>query len=417
MTNPTIQVQQVSKRYRIGKGTSLVSLLADLGKRNGQADQYHWAVKNVSFELQPGEALGIIGPNGAGKTTLLKILSHVTAPTSGAVKLNGRFSALIELGAGFHQDLTGRENIYLNGTILGMRRSEINARFDQIVEFAGIGNFLDTPVKRYSSGMYARLGFAIAAHIDPQILLVDEVLAVGDYAFQLKCYARMKELRAKGTSLIFVSHNLEAVREVCDRGLVMFRGEAIFQGTAAEAVVAYSDAIRQSAREAKMTAPMEDGLSQRVMTFDAEIKRVRLLDAAGQSISMLQSGDYARVVLDVCFHQDVAEPIFSLNIRTPSGQLVYDTTTKWLGVATGSFKANEQCQVEFAMKMPLLDGEYQLDIDIADAMFSHFYDRIEGAVSFWVKDDNSAKGLVDLKACATITRLGIGEEQHELAKS
>ena len=187
--------------------------------------------REVNFELQPGKALGIIGPNGAGKTTILKILAHVTQPTSGEMLINGRLAALIELGAGFHPDLTGRENIYLNGAILGMRKSDIKARFDRIVDFAGIGEFLDTPVvKRYSSGMYARLGFAIAAHVEPQVLLVDEVLAVGDYAFQMKCYARMDELRAAGSSLIFVSHNFEAVRRVCDTGLVMYRGENVFQG-------------------------------------------------------------------------------------------------------------------------------------------------------------------------------------------
>ena len=214
---------------------------------------------------------------GQEKPPFFKLLSRVTRPTSGDINVNGRLSALIELGAGFHQDLTGRDNIYLNGTILGMRRSEITSRFDQIVEFAGIGKYLDTPVKRYSSGMYARLGFAIAAHVDPQVLLVDEVLAVGDYAFQIKCYARMEELRRNGATLIFVSHNLEAVRQVCDRGLVMYRGEAIFQGSAPEAVVAYSDAIRQAARQTQVEVPLEEGLSQRIMTFDAEIERVRLL--------------------------------------------------------------------------------------------------------------------------------------------
>ena len=273
----SIQVVNLSKRYRIGKGhLSLRSLLGN--RKNGQPEQYHLAVSDVTFSLQPGEALGVIGPNGAGKTTILKLLSRVTKPTSGTINVNGRMSALIELGAGFHQDLTGRDNIFLNGTILGLRRSEIRARFDKIVEFAGIGKYLDTPVKRYSSGMYARLGFAIAAHVDPEVLLVDEVLAVGDYPFQMKCYARMDELRTKGTSLVLVSHNMDAVRRVCGKGLVMYRGKSIFQGTSAEAIVAYSSALREAAREAQITPPSEGGLSERVMTFDAEIERVRLLD-------------------------------------------------------------------------------------------------------------------------------------------
>jgi len=183
----SIQFEQVSKRYRIGRG--IPTLRGLLQSRNTlQSDRYHWALQDVSFELGAGESLGVIGPNGAGKTTILKLLSRVTFPTSGKIKVNGRSSSLIELGAGFHPDLTGRENVYLNGTILGLRRSEIKERFDQIVDFAGIGQYLDTPVKRYSSGMYARLGFAVAAHVDPEILLVDEVLAVGDMAFRRKCY-------------------------------------------------------------------------------------------------------------------------------------------------------------------------------------------------------------------------------------
>ena len=199
---PSIVLDQISKRYRTGTGlTNFRDLFTD--RRNTAPEKYHWAVKDVNFSLQPGDALGIIGPNGAGKTTLLKLLSRVTKPTSGNIHVNGRLSALIELGAGFHPDLAGRDNIFLNGTILGMRRSEIKSRFDEIVDFAGIGDYLDTPVKRYSSGMYARLGFAIAAHVDPQILLVDEVLAVGDYAFQQKCYARMDELRSHGTIFNF----------------------------------------------------------------------------------------------------------------------------------------------------------------------------------------------------------------------
>lgn len=406
MSKALIQLSQISKRYRLGRGfVSLRGILADKSRREAHPEQYHWAVKDVSFEVQPGEALGIIGPNGAGKTTILKILSRVTSPTCGEMRVNGRLSALIELGAGFHPDLTGRENIFLNGTILGMSKSEIKARFDQIVDFAGIGQFLDTPVKRYSSGMYARLGFAIAAHVDPQILLVDEVLAVGDYAFQMKCYARMQELRSKGTSLIFVSHNLEAVRQVCDRGLVMYRGEAIFQGSAMDAIVAYSNAIRQSAREAPVSVPSEEGLSQQIMTFDAEIQNVRLLNVAGQPVNAIRSRELVTLAIDVLFHKPVTQPIFSLNIRTPDGYLIYDTTTRWMGIDTPSFCANERCRVEFQIEPPLLEGEYQIDVDVADANLSHYYDRLERALGFWVKGDNSAKGLVDLGAQVRITQV------------
>ncbi|MDQ3249908.1 MAG: ABC transporter ATP-binding protein, partial [Chloroflexota bacterium] len=369
------------------------------------------AVNEVSFALQPGEAMGIIGPNGAGKTTILKLLASVTYPTSGNIHVNGRSSALIELGAGFHPDLTGRENIFLNGTILGMRRAEIRARFDQIVEFAGIGAFLDTPVKRYSSGMYARLGFSIAAHVDPDVLIVDEVLAVGDYSFQQRCHARMDELRARGTALIFVSHDMDAIRRVCDRGFVMYRGNNIFQGSAAEAVVAYSDAVRNAARSVQSTTS-EGGLAERVMTFDAEIEGVTLLDANRRPVSVVQSGASVTVGVDVKFHKDVEEPIFSFTIRTTDGRIVYDTTTRWKKIRTPNFVAGERCQVEYSLDLPLLEGEYDLGVDVIATDFSHYYDRLERAMGFWVKSADGAQGLVDLDAKVAFHRLALNGVGH-----
>lgn len=411
---PSIIVNQVCKRYRMGAGlTNLREIFAP--RKDSASVKYHWAVKDVSFELQPGDALGVIGPNGAGKTTILKLLSQVTQPSSGKIQVNGRLSALIELGAGFHPDLTGRENIFLNGTILGMRRAEIKKRFDEIIAFAGIGDYLDTPVKRYSSGMYARLGFAIAAHVDPQVLLVDEVLAVGDYPFQMKCYARMEELRRKGTALIFVSHNLEAVREVCNRGLVMYRGQAIFQGASADAVVAYSDTIREAARQGPSDVPEELGLSQRVMTFDAEIAGVSLLDNQGNSLSTVQSGSSVCVAVDVVFNKNVQQPVFSLMIRTPDGRMIYDTTTRWMNFETPSFSAGERCRVEFRLDLPLLDGMYELGVDITDTNFSHFYDYLERALGFSVVGSKGAKGLVDLGAHVAIKPLFVREVEYATA--
>lgn len=401
---PSIRFEHVTKRYRIGR--QLPSLREALGSLRTQTqEQVHWAVNDVSFQLQPGEALGVIGPNGAGKTTILKLLSKVTQPSSGKIQVNGRFSALIELGAGFHPDLTGRENIYLNGAILGMKKSEIRARFDEIVAFSGIEQYIETPVKRYSSGMYARLGFAIAAHVDPEVLIIDEVLAVGDYAFQQKCHARMDALRAKGTSLIFVAHNMEAVRRVCDKGLVMYRGNAIFQGSAAEAVIAYSEAVRRSARESQLQVPVEDGLSQRVMTFDAEIEHVHLLNSNREPVTVFDSGTAATIAVDVRFHKAVQQPIFSMTIRTTDGRMIYDTTTRWQNLQTPSFAAGEQCRVEFTLAdLNLLDGEYELGVDVIATDFSHYYDRLERAMGFWVKSSSEAQGLVDLSANVTFHR-------------
>lgn len=400
---PAIIVNNLSKQYRVGKGlTSLREMFSS--RKDKISKKYRWVVKDVNFEVAPGESLGIIGPNGAGKTTILKMLSRVTKPTLGDISVNGRISALIELGAGFHPDLTGRENIFLNGAILGMQRSEIKSQFDNIVDFAGIGEYLDTPVKRYSSGMYARLGFAIAAHVNPQVLLVDEVLAVGDFSFQMKCFSLMDTLRKNGTSMIFVSHNMDAVRRVCDRGLVMYRGEAIFNGKAAEAVVAYSDAIRESARQKQVEVPEEDGISQRVMTFDMEIEHVTLLNEADQIVTSLPTGSKAKIVLDIVSHKEIHQPVFSLVIRTPDGMVVYDTMTRWMELPTPDFHPGDRYKIEFAINLPLLNGTYEVSVDIVSSDLSHFYDYMERALAFSVISSKQSQGLVDLGTSITFQK-------------
>jgi ABC-type polysaccharide/polyol phosphate transport system ATPase subunit len=397
---PVIELKSISKRYRLGR--KLPGWRALLGKSEPAATETHWALRDINLELRPGESMAIVGPNGAGKTTLLKILSRVTRPTVGEMIVSGRLAALIELGAGFHPDLTGRENIFLNAAILGMHKSEIRARFDEIVAFSGVSEFLDTPVKRYSSGMHARLGFAIAAHLDPQILLVDEVLAVGDHAFQTRCYARMAHLRSNGTTLIFVSHNLDAVRRVCDRGLVLYGGQVAFQGGSAEAVLAYSDAIRDAARNALPRVPLENGLAERVMTFDAEIERIRLFDASRRQARVLTTGAAASVVLDVRFNRDVRRPIFSIRVDTPEGELVYATTTRWIGMETHDYAAGERCCIEFSVSLPLLDGTYELGADIAAADLTHYYDVSHRAVGFQITGSGETQGLVNLGAQVTV---------------
>jgi lipopolysaccharide transport system ATP-binding protein len=244
---PVIQFENVSKSYRLGlTRTSLPSLISTWARmslyRKSTKDSKNkilWALQDISFKLNQGESLALIGPNGAGKTTILKLLAHITQPTSGVIKSDGRISALIELGAGFHPDLTGGENIYLNGSILGLTRKEIEARFDEIVAFSDLDEFIYTPVKRYSSGMVVRLGFAVAACIEPEILLVDEVLAVGDAAFREKCLNRIKSLLEKGTSIIFVSHNLYLVKAICSSSLYLQKGRIIYSGTTTEAIKLY----------------------------------------------------------------------------------------------------------------------------------------------------------------------------------
>ncbi len=249
MSAPIIEVKNLAKHYRIGAapGGSFDTLrdrvAAIFQRRPGKAADKHvdfWALHDVTFDVQPGEVLGIIGANGAGKSTLLKILSRITEPTRGEVVLRGRVASLLEVGTGFHPELTGRENIFLNGVVLGMKRREVLRRFDEIVAFAGVEKFLDTPVKRYSSGMYVRLAFAVAAHLDPEILIVDEVLAVGDSAFQEKCLGKMHEMAAGlGRTVLFVSHNMAAIESLTTRALYLEKGTGVFIGATGEAVKTY----------------------------------------------------------------------------------------------------------------------------------------------------------------------------------
>lgn len=393
----TVQAINLSKRYRIGHAPlSLRSLLGS--KKYSQDDRYHWAVKDVCFGLKPGESLGIIGPNGAGKTTILKLLSRITYPTEGEISMDGRFSALIELGAGFHPDLTGRENIFLNGTILGMRREEIQERFDRIVEFAGIGDYLDTPVKRYSSGMYARLGFSVAAHVDPEILLVDEVLAVGDMAFQKKCYDHMLKLRDKGTTLIFISHNLQAIQRVCSSCMVMYRGHKVFEGSPAEATAEYSNIIRRSAVELSHLGPVESGIAQRVMTHKGVIRDIAMLNQDGEPALTVRSGETVRVRAKIAFHETSPSPVFACLIQKPDGQFVYNYTTYWADLTTPTFEANTTAEIEFSLKINLVEGMYYLGLNLAYSDLSRYYDRIDRALDFFVVGGDGARGVADLRA-------------------
>jgi lipopolysaccharide transport system ATP-binding protein len=248
MTNAAIEVCRVWKRFRRGETHDSLRDLVPAATRRliglrpkgaRVASREFWALKDISFQVKPGEIVGIIGANGAGKSTILKILSRILRPNSGRVCLNGRLSALIEVGAGFHPDLTGRENVYLNGTILGMRRAEITRKFDEIVAFAEIEEFIDTPVKRYSSGMYLRLAFAVAAHLEPEILIVDEVLAVGDTRFQRKCLTKMQDVGQQGRTVLFVSHNMPAITRLCERAILLDQGRLIQDGPSPQTVKAY----------------------------------------------------------------------------------------------------------------------------------------------------------------------------------
>ena len=262
MSDVAIRVEGLSKQYRIGVAPEKYKMMRDvvasaltaplralrsIGKSNSDADpQSFWAVQDVSFEIKRGEVVGVIGRNGAGKSTLLKLLARITEPTRGEAEIHGRIGALLEVGTGFHQELTGRENVFLNGAILGMRREEIVRKFDEIVEFAEVSKFIDTPVKRYSSGMHLRLAFSVAAHLEPEILLVDEVLAVGDVAFQKKCVGKMEDVASQGRTVLFVSHNLAAIKELCQTSIVLNGGRMAYRGPVVQGLAHYGQLLTSS---------------------------------------------------------------------------------------------------------------------------------------------------------------------------
>jgi lipopolysaccharide transport system ATP-binding protein len=275
-----------------------------------------WALRDVTFEIEPGEAVGIIGRNGSGKSTLLQLLSGVTAPTTGEVRVSGRIAPLLSVGVGFHPELTGRENIFVNGAILGLRRADVAARIEQIIDFAEVRDFIDTPVKFYSSGMFVRLGFAVAAHVDPDVLLIDEVLAVGDFAFQRRCFDHMAKLRSEGTTVVLVSHNASAVEQFCDRGIVLRSGNMVFDGPVHDAISMYHRSL------GAVDTPRERG----ELPFDvdvAETAAAELVGPDGKATARFTAGETATLRVRLRAHEPVRHPFLSIEVLSEDGVMLY----------------------------------------------------------------------------------------------
>jgi ABC-type polysaccharide/polyol phosphate transport system ATPase subunit len=361
-----IDFDHVSKRYQVGTGrSSLRELIPNLFNRltggNGRKNERDiiWALEDVSLQVDRGETLGIIGRNGAGKTTVLKLLSRITHPTRGEIRIDGRTSALIELGAGFHPDLTGRENIYLNASILGLKRKEIDRRFEDIVAFAELAPFIDTPVKRYSSGMYARLGFSVAAHVDPDILLVDEVLSVGDVIFQQKCLRRIQEFQSAGKSIVFVSHNLVSVQKICSRVIWLERGRIASQGAPQEVVNDYL--YQQMSTKIEATSSEPGAIPIRYGSGEAEIEAVHILDRTGHKRDFFDAGEEIVVQVDYCAHERIESANFLLVVTNGEGMKLSGTDLKrgradpLSPIEAG--KGSVQCRFG---KLPLRPGVYFL---------------------------------------------------------
>jgi lipopolysaccharide transport system ATP-binding protein len=392
---PAIRVENLSKSYRIHHAgqkapyrtlrESLVEAArAPWRRRPGDESRTEefWALKGVEFEVQPGEVVGIIGRNGAGKSTLLKILSRITEPTNGRVGLRGRVGSLLEVGTGFHPELTGRENIYLNGSILGMSRREINKKFAEIVEFAEIERFLDTPVKRYSSGMYVRLAFSVAAHLDPEIMIIDEVLAVGDFSFQKKCLGKMGEVSRSGRTILFVSHNIAAIEALCERCLLLSFGRLESEGPTEEILAEYvkSDVANPFGRLDLTAHPGRSGASTAIMS------EVVLGDGVDEPVSSIRMGSHLSVRVSYDLEGRAIRPVLGLVFRTALGSAVFGVNNRFIydkSVDNYSSYGNITCNIN---NIPLMPGIYSIDMFFGD--YHHDLDIIHNAILFEVVESD-----------------------------
>ncbi len=390
MTESAIRAQGIGKAYRIGRVRDAFPTFREAVMRglaapfrrlvggNGASDELFWALDDVSFDVQPGEVVGIIGRNGAGKSTLLKIFSRITEPTRGRAELGGRVASLLEVGTGFHPELTGRENIYLNAAILGMRRAEIRRKFDEIVAFAETERFLDTPVKRYSSGMYVRLAFAVAAHLEPEILLVDEVLAVGDAEFQRKCLGRMSEVARGGRTVLFVSHNMVAIESLCRRAILLDSGRLIDEGPPAKVIERYLSAFRGHMGNVSLAERTD-----RAGTGQARYTAIRFLDDAGQPVASVPMGGALTVELDFVAHRALARPRFLLIFVNPLGQTVFHAKTHAALDAMPQVQRGGTVRCRFPA-LNLVPGMYTVTARINDQVAARV-DGVEGAAAIEVR--------------------------------
>jgi lipopolysaccharide transport system ATP-binding protein len=389
MSNIALEVDHIFKKFKRGElYDSLRDLIPALASRflkdqskQTLEDREFWVLHDVSFQVERGQAVGIIGSNGAGKSTILKLLTGIMRPTKGTIKVNGRLSALIEVSAGFHPDLTGRENIFLNGAILGMGRKEIQQRFDEIVAFSGLAEFIDTPVKRYSSGMFARLGFSVAAHVDPDILIVDEVLSVGDFAFQKKCMERMTQVMHSGATVVFVSHNLRAVADLCPQSLLLDRGRVMMIGPTDEVIRKYLVATQER--------------RNRNLGQDLCIANIQVRGVDGQR-NLFQSGDRAYVDVEVNSRGNYERLAVVITIKTPELVEVFNTSTERLGARSFSLHKGEGLTCSFALDLHLAPGTYHVSVWIHRYDIQKEYDHWESAETFFVSAEHDVKGVANL---------------------
>ena len=404
-STPVIRIEDVSKRFVIRKEKSLKERIVNFGRSNLHKDDF-WALRHVDVEIRSGETLGLIGPNGSGKSTLLKLIGGILQPTTGSVQLRGRLAALLELGAGFHPDLTGRENVYLTASILGISRQQTDRYFEAIVDFSGIERFIDTQVKFYSSGMYVRLAFAVAVHVDPDILLVDEVLAVGDEPFQRKCLERIRQFQNEGRTIVMVTHGLDQVADFCDRAVVLEHGLVIADDVpriALPLLRAEFEATRlDDAERAQERAATPDTLATR-----AKVDEITLVSASGETGSSITMapGESLTARVRVTAEQPLTDWTLGVGIDTPLGTSVFGTNTKLLGspplaplVGTGTFT--------FRFDGVAL-GEGTYGVHAAIALISGIeVDRLTPGASLQVTGDGRSQGHLHIPTAFSVEQTG-----------
>jgi lipopolysaccharide transport system ATP-binding protein len=397
-----INVEHVSKKYCRFLKKSMYYGAVDIGKNvlgmSSKSERLRrgefWALDDISFEVKKGETLGIIGPNGSGKTTLLKLLNGIFWPDRGRIEVKGKVGALIELGAGFHPLLTGRENIYINAAILGMTRTEVDKKFDEIIEFAAIGDFIDTPVKFYSSGMFVRLGFAVAVHSEPNILLVDEVLAVGDKDFQIKCYHKIHRIRKSGTSIVLVSHNEYTIREQTDHCLYLDDGIVRFFGPSAEAVDVYMNEVLKS-KSRDVTAEAIAGRIELQSQKKAQIISLKFFDRNMNEISFIESGQELNIVFECIIKEKLNNPIFGVNFYS-DGDFLYCANSDYESVTFEDFLPGK---VKIKISIPHLHlptNNYRCSTIVAEESIANLVDWQDMSYKFVVGGAKKARGSIKL---------------------
>jgi len=399
-----IVVEKLGKRFllrkeqdRTLKGTLLGVLRGSGGLRGRGARNDLWALKDVNFEVRHGETFGVIGANGAGKSTLLGVLAGTIRPTEGRLHVEGRVSSLLELGAGFHPDLTGRENVYLNASILGLPRATIAAKFDAIVRFAGLAEFIDSPVKHYSSGMYVRLGFAVAVEVDPDVLLVDEVLAVGDGYFQRKCIDCLRDMRSRGATLVVASHDLHAMRGLCERALWLRGGRTEALGPADQVLGSYEEHLRRRASR-------ESALPGRHGTGEVVVESVRLTDGIGTERHEFRSGETLRVEVRFEARRALESPVMGIAVFRDDGVYCYGPNTRFDGVLAGTYEGRYRLTAEFP-DLPLLAGSYQASVAFYDKDHVYAYAWHHRLYPFRVVSDRPDHGVVLLRHRFSVEKL------------